>query len=47
MAVENPFELFEYWFEKAKKNKLVKYPDAMNLATVSDDGQALRTALCC
>ncbi|PCI86412.1 MAG: pyridoxamine 5'-phosphate oxidase [Hyphomicrobiales bacterium] len=39
MVAQNPFELFEYWFEKAKKNKNVKYPDAMNLATVSGDGQ--------
>lgn len=39
MSAQTPFELFEYWFEKAKKNKLVKYPDAMNLATVSADGQ--------
>lgn len=39
MPLETPFELFEYWFEKAKKNDNVKYPDAMNLATVSADGQ--------
>ena len=39
MAKQGPFELFEYWFEKAKKNDQVKYPDAMNLATVSADGQ--------
>lgn len=39
MPKESPFELFEYWFEKAKIDKNVKYPDAMNLATVSKDGQ--------
>lgn len=39
MAHETPFELFKYWFDKANENKNVKYPDAMNLATVSADGQ--------
>lgn len=39
MSNENPFNLFKYWFEKANLDKNVKYPDAMNLATVSADGQ--------
>ncbi|MCJ8324090.1 MAG: pyridoxamine 5'-phosphate oxidase [Rhizobiales bacterium] len=39
MSLENPFNVFKHWFEKAQQHAHVKYPDAMNLATVSAAGQ--------
>ena len=34
----NPLSLFEEWFEDAKKSE-INDPNAMNLATISDDGK--------
>ena len=34
----NPISLFEEWFEEAKKRE-INDPNAMNLATISDDGK--------
>ncbi len=34
----NPLSLFEEWFELAKKNE-INDPNAMNLATISEDGR--------
>ncbi|NRA87245.1 MAG: pyridoxamine 5'-phosphate oxidase [Rhizobiales bacterium] len=39
MTNQNPFALFEQWFEKAKNVEEIKYADAFNLATVSENGQ--------
>ena len=38
-SADNPFELFEQWFAQAKATLSIAEPTAMNLATVSADGQ--------
>jgi len=35
---KNPFDLFQEWFEQAKKNE-INDPNAMNLATISPNGK--------
>lgn len=37
MVVEDPYVLFETWFEEAKRSEPT-YPDAMTVTTVAEDG---------
>ena len=42
--LDNPIELFEEWFNEAKKSE-INDPNAIALATVGDDGLPMKSRL--